>query len=278
MLSRLAGALLRAVLVVLILTLPAMLVPSVSADTAQIVALIAIFAAALTFFEYASVYPGLIEFRDAPPFNRIRFLSLLAIVLLLSLSAQARIAPTTLTQLIEALGSAVGRMMDFPYSPIRLLRLTLPTDASFNQVTLLRAAAGLSFCISTIMLVAFYCAMRIGGWPTGRGSFNVWVNLPTFDPTAGGDVIERLRRDALYNISLGILLPFVIPATIKAISVGITDIAPQSAHTMIWVVTAWSFIPASLFMRGMAINRIAQMIEDKRRTTDADPYMSAHSA
>ena len=29
------------------------------------------------------------------------------------------------------------------------------------------------------------------------GSFNVWINLPTFDPTTGGDVVERLERDVI---------------------------------------------------------------------------------
>ncbi|MDJ1018121.1 MAG: hypothetical protein QNJ35_16545, partial [Paracoccaceae bacterium] len=70
MISRLAGAFLRALCVVLLIATPSLILPGFNADTAQVVALVALFGASLTFFEYASSYPGLVEFRDAPPFNR----------------------------------------------------------------------------------------------------------------------------------------------------------------------------------------------------------------
>ena len=63
MISRFAYALLRSVLVVLIIALPSLLLPGTNADTAQIVALVAIFGAILTFIEYTADYPGLVEFR-----------------------------------------------------------------------------------------------------------------------------------------------------------------------------------------------------------------------
>ena len=83
MFDRLPGAIARAFLMVMLVSTPALMLPNVSADATQIVVLVAIFAAALTLFEYASSYPGLVEFRDAPPFNRIRFASLFATVVLM---------------------------------------------------------------------------------------------------------------------------------------------------------------------------------------------------
>jgi hypothetical protein len=71
--SRLSGAMVRAMLVVILISLPSLLLPNTSNDATQMVVLIAIFGAALTIFEYSSTYPGLVEFREAPPFNRIRF-------------------------------------------------------------------------------------------------------------------------------------------------------------------------------------------------------------
>ena len=85
MITRLPGAIVRAFLVVLLIASPALLLPGMTPDGKQIVALVAIFGAALTIFEYASAYPGLVEFRDAPPFNRIRFVSLFATVFLLTI-------------------------------------------------------------------------------------------------------------------------------------------------------------------------------------------------
>ena len=98
-----------------------------------------------------------------------------------------------------------------------------------------------------------------------RSAFNVWVNLPLFDPTAGGDVLQRLRRDARFNIAFGFLLPFVIPAVVKATSDLIDPITLENPQTLIWTITAWAFLPASMIMRGIAMGRVADLIEAKRR-------------
>jgi len=267
--SRLAGAVMRAFLVIVLVALPSLVLPGTSTDSAQIVALVAIFGAALTIVEYASDYPGLVEFRDAPPFNRIRFLSLFITVLLLTLIARGEVAPTTTTLFVEAVGSLIGQAIDFPYSPVRLVVLMLPPDAGVEQINLVRTSAGLAYLISLLTLAIFLILQRLRGWPLRTGSFNVWVNLPTFDPTAGGDVVERLERDARVNIALGFILPFLMPAVIKAATSLFGSVSLENPQTLIWTVAAWSFLPASLFMRGIAMGRIAGMIKDKRRRTSA---------
>ncbi|MEL6517855.1 MAG: hypothetical protein AAFR34_04960 [Pseudomonadota bacterium] len=265
MISRLAGAALRAILVVALIAMPSLMLPGVSADAAQIVALVAIFAAALTFFEYVSTYPGLVEFRDAPPFNRIRFGSLFITVFLLTMIARGEHDPTPLSYFFEAVGALIGQVIDFPYSPVRLVVLMLPEDTGMEHLATVRTAAGISYLVSLLTLAVFLIALRFKGWPNRTGKFNVWVNLPTFDPTAGGDVVERLERDARINIALGFLLPFLTPAVIKAASSLFGSVALDNPQTLIWTVAAWAFLPGSLFMRGIAMGRIAGMIEDKRR-------------
>jgi hypothetical protein len=269
LIARLLGTLLRALLVVILIALPALLLPGTTPDTAQIVALVAIFAAGLVLFEYSSDYPGLVEFRDAPPFNRIRFGSLLLTVLLLTLMTRGIYAPSSLTNLIEAVGGLVGHAIDFPYSPVRLVVLMLPPDSGIEHITLVRSAAGISYLVSILTLCFFLVVLRLQDWPGRSGSFNVWVNLPTFDPTAGGDVVDRLERDARFNIALGFLLPFLTPAVIKAASSTFGAMSLENPQTLIWTVAAWAFLPGSLFMRGIAMARIARMIEDKRRKSSA---------
>nr|WP_290428541.1 hypothetical protein [Defluviimonas salinarum] len=244
---------------------PSLMLPHVSSDTTQIVALVALFAAALTFFEYASTYPGVVEFRDAPPFNRLRFLSLFATVLLLSTLVRGQSQPTTLTTFIEVLGSRLGEAIDVPYSPVRLVVLMLPEDISLEHLQLVRTASGISYMISLLTLIAFVASMRVIGWPARIGTFNVWINLPTFDPTRGGDVVSRLQRDARFNILLGILLPFLVPAAVKLASLAFSPVTLQSPQTLIWTMSAWAFLPASLLMRGIAMSRIAGMIAEKRK-------------
>ena len=269
MILRILGALFRAILVIAVLALPSLILPGFNSDTAQIVALVAIFGASLTFFEYASSYPGLVEFRDAPPFNRIRFGSLALTIVAISLMVRGQMIPTDFTMLVTSVGEVIGRVIDFPYSPVRLVVLMLPPDTSEAHIALVRNSAGMAYLISLVTLGIFMILQRVRRWPLRNGAFNVWVNLPTFDPTAGGDVVERLERDARFNVALGFLLPFLTPAVVKSATSLFGSVSLENPHTLIWTVSAWAFLPASLFMRGIAMGRIAGMISEKRKTAKA---------
>ncbi|MCG6904827.1 MAG: hypothetical protein LJE68_19310 [Rhodobacter sp.] len=257
----------RAVLVVLLIATPALLLPGVSADVTQIVALVSIFAAALTIFEYASVYPGIVEFRNAPPFNRLRFIALFAMVFMISVVVRGENDPTSVNQWITSFGIGIGKAIDFPYSPVRQIVLLLPDGTNFSHVDRIRTAAGISYFVSMLTLAVFYFFVRVKNWPMNNGPFNVWINMPTFDPTAGGDVVQRLERDARFNIIVGFTLPFFIPAALKASESLFGQVTLDNPQSMVWIVSAWAFLPASLLMRGLAMGRIAELIERKRRST-----------
>ncbi len=266
MISRLAGALVRAVLVILLIATPSLLLPGVTSDVTQIVALVSIFAAALTIFEYASTYPGLVEFRDAPPFNRLRFASLFLTVFLISLVVRGEADTSTLTQMAARVGTGIGEVIDFPYSPVRQIVLLTSGNTSFEHIERVRTAAGISYVVSMFSVLVFYYFIRVRDWPTRSGPFNVWINLPTFDPTTGGDVVTRLERDARVNVGLGFLLPFLLPAVLKATESIFGSVSLDNPQTMIWILASWAFLPASLFMRGLAMGRIAELVERKRRS------------
>lgn len=267
MITRITGALVRAGLVALLVAVPSLLLDRVGPDATQVTALLALFAAGLTLFEYASHYPSLVEFRDAPPFNRLRFGTLFLTVFLLTMLCRGQTDPNALTMFTESVGRVIGAAIDFPYSPVQLVLLSLPKSVSPEHVDLVRSAAGIAYLISLLSLAFFVIAIRAGGWPTRSGAFNVWVNLPTFDPTRGGDVVDRLNRDARLNITLGFLLPFIAPAVAKMAAVVFSPFAMEAPQTLIWTMAAWAFLPSSLFMRGIAMSRIASMIEEKRRRT-----------
>jgi hypothetical protein len=211
--SQLTGALVRAVLVMVLIATPSMLLVDISADIKQMVALVALFMGLLTFVEYNSIYPSLVEFRDAPPFNRIRFLMLFATVFSLSTIQRGLFIPSTLTEFMEAVGNLIGQSMDFPYSPVRLATLMIADTAS-----------------------------RV-------------------------------------NLVLGFLLPFLIPAVVKVASSGFEPLTMTSPQTLIWTMTAWAFLPASLFMRGIAMGRLAELIQERRdavaRSTDPRGFAAA---
>jgi len=263
--SQLTGAAVRALLVMMLVAMPALILPDVAVETTQVIALFALIAAVLTFAEYATTYPGLVEFRYAPPFNRLRFATLFLTVLMLTLLSAGQSEASSSTRLIEVLGLRVSQLLDFPYSPVRLVALMLSPDVGATHVRQVTAAAGLSYLTSLLMLAVFWSTLRLRNWPLGPRPFNVWVNLPTFDPTAGGDVVHRLERDAAVNVALGFLLPFLIPALVRLSSALLQPVTLESPQTLVWLISAWAFLPASLFMRGIAMGRVARLIREKRQ-------------
>ncbi len=265
MVGKLISALTRAVLVALLLATPALVLPNVSTDSIHIVVLFSLFAGGLILIEYFSSYPSIVEFRYAPPFNRLRFIALFLTVFTLSIVARGQYEPNALTGFLRTLGVIVGDAIDFPYSPVRLMVIMLPDNASANLVVAVRTASGIAYLVSLATLTVFFFYVRILGWPARNGAFNVWVNLPLFDPTAGGDVLPRLQRDGRLNIALGFLMPFLIPAIVQMMSDLVDPIYLDDPMTLIWTISAWAFIPASLIMRGMAMGRVAEMINENRR-------------
>jgi hypothetical protein len=263
-LNRATSSAVRAFLVMILVVLPSVILPGIGTDTKQIVALVALFAGALVFFEYNAIYPSLIEFRDGAPYNRIRYLMLLAIVLLLSVIVADREDPTTVSRLFRALGEVVGGALDFPYSPVRLATLMISDNSTADQIRDIRTATGTAYMVSLLSLAIFVIVLKIVGWPSTKNAFNVWVNLPTFEPTAGGDVVDRLERDSRINLAVGFLLPFVVPAIIVLLTSGLPADTVTSPQTLIWTVAALAYLPASLLMRGVAMARIADMIRTKR--------------
>jgi hypothetical protein len=250
--------------------MPSMLLPVSATESPEIIALMAILGGALTFAEYFSNYPSFVEFREAPPLNRTRFVAALVIISLLSLLVRHPLDPNGLTTLVLNLGSRLGEALDFAYSPVQLTVLMMPADTAIEALHTIRNAAGIAYVIAATAVLSFALVIRVGNWPVAYGAFNVWVNLPLFDPTTGGDVVTRLQRDGRINIIIGILLPFAIPATIKLSSTIIEVDQLATPQMLVWMIAAWAFVPASMIMRGMAMLRVADLIAQKRRAVYAN--------
>jgi len=263
--SNVPGAAARALLVIALAVFPAMAIPSTAPDTAQSTILLALFAGGIIFAEYASEYPGLIEFRFAAPFNRSRFALVAFMAVLLALLQRDVVEPGLLSGLAVTLASACGGLLDFAGSPVSLLVAALPDSVPAAHLALVRDGASLAMVLSATTVLAFFVAIRLNAWPMGTGPFNVWINLPTFDPTAGNDVVLRLQRHARINVVLGIILPFLLPGAVIASSLLIKPLTLLSPMGFVWGILFWAFLPAALVMRGVAMARVARMIRASRR-------------
>ncbi|MEM9550040.1 MAG: hypothetical protein AAGA05_02625 [Pseudomonadota bacterium] len=270
MIGRISAATMRGALVALLVTTPPLLLPAFAAHASEIVMLLAMLAGVLTFIEYNAHYPSFVEFRNAPPINRIRFVALFLMVFCLTVICKHDYEPTNLTALIARCAAWLGTLLDFPLSPVRLMTLMLPEGASADTIDAVRQSAGVAYVLGLGAVLTFGLVIRLSSWPTTTGAFNVWVNLPLFDPTSGGDVVYRLQRDARINIMLGFLLPFIIPAVAMVLPFTAAHVSTDTPQSLIWAISAWAFLPASLITRGMAMLRVADLIEEKRRRTYAN--------
>ena len=263
--SHVPGAIARALLVVFMAIFPAMAIPSTAPDTAQSMILLALFAGGIVFAEYSSDYPGLIEFRFAAPFNRTRFALVAVLALMLSLLQRNGVEPGLMGGLATSAAAACGQVLDFALSPVHLLIAALPDSVSPEHVAQVRDGAALALVLALTTVLGFVTAIRLNAWPMGSGPFNVWINLPTFDPTAGNDVVQRLQRHARINVLLGIILPFLLPAALLASELLMKPLTLLSPMGFVWGIVLWAYIPASLVMRGVAMARVARMIRASRR-------------
>lgn len=275
-LSQLLSAVVRAIIVVVVVATPSLLLPGTSPEGAQITMLLALTLGVFVIFEYTASYPAMIEFRDAPPFNRVRILSLFLTLFCLSIMARSD-GGSTMGLILNSVGLLVGRALDFPFSPLGVIFDQIPDG--LGAITMLRVQmmVGLAVFIMLVSFFVFALLLRLHHWPNRGSAFNVWVNLPTFDPTTGGDIVFRLVRDGRVNVILGFVFPFVVPV-IGAMATRHMDIALfLSPHALVWGVSLWMFMSLSVFMRGLAMIRIAEMIAARRARLVADVGADAPS-
>lgn len=266
MLSGMTAAAMRGFLVALLLAMPSILMAREHTQSPELVTLTALLVGLFVFAEYMAAFPSFLEFRDAPPLNRTRFVALttcLTLVCLMMLHGQS---PSGLSALVAVIAAGFGQALDFPFSPVRLVQLLLPTDTAPETVQQVRDVTALAYAVSLLSVLGFAFVIRALQWPLRNGPFNVWVNLPLFDPTAGGDVVARLQRDARLHIVSGALAPFALPAMVQLSATTLDTELLASPQLIVWCVTGWAMFPAMMIMRGLARQRIADLIEQKRRS------------
>lgn len=264
MISQLAGAALRAALVVMLIAFPSLFLGGTTADALQFTVLIAICAGIFVFVEYHAAAPSLIAFTNAPPFNRIRFLGLFAGIIWTTMIASAGKGSISNDGGLAQLGIQLGSRMNFLLSPVRFFEYALPNGLEAKFLEQILAMAGLAYLITTVMIVTWCIGTWLKNWPNQSGGFNIWTNLPTFNVSTHGDILRKLERDGQINLILGIALPFLSPLVAATVTDLFTPGSLQNPHVLIWMVALWAFVPAFLVMRGIAVLRLSQMITAQR--------------
>lgn len=263
-LGRFLGALFRAFLVLVVVAAPAFLLPGISTAAQEISIIVGAIGGAFTLFEYASSHPGLIDFRFAPPYNRMRFLTFAILIAALIFVCRASAGADPFGANVLAFADNMQAIVDVPLSPVNIAIALIGEGGSDAFRTLLGRAASVSFVIAFVAFLFFAMMLWLFRWPVGRDSFNLWVNLPTFEPSSGRDVERRLYRDGFANILVGIGLPFMIPVIASRSGGWFDPSVLQNYQPLIWGCAVWAFLPASLIIRGAALLKLGWLVKRAR--------------
>lgn len=261
---RIIGALIRALVMVIIISAPSFLLPNVTDLTKELLMIVGAIIGAFTFFEYGGSNPGFVDFRFAPPFNRFRVAILATQVVAISLICRASV--TGYSEILALADQAVA-LTTFPNSPVELAVKNLAVGAAANMKDLIAQVLASSFVIAVGLSVAFSALLWIFRWPAGRADFNIWRNLPTFTPAEIGKTEKKLKRDGVINILLSVGLLFGIPYTFPYIIEALGSEAMTDYQTLVWLATLWAFLPALLFVRGASIIKIGRILDQAVKRT-----------
>jgi hypothetical protein len=97
-----------------------------------------------------------------------------------------------------------------------------------------------------------------------RAGFNLWLNMPNFEPREVGSTERRLNLDGLASLLLAPValfgMPFALPLASRTLGNGLL----VDPHSIVWAVTLWGFVPAGLIIRGVAILKIARILRQAK--------------
>jgi hypothetical protein len=214
-----------------------------------------------TFFEYGSTTPGFVDFRYAPPYNRFRAFTIAMQVVTITLVCRAVELGLSDSMLVNWAQQA-AQMLDFKYSPVSMAIDNILSDSRFSDTTaiLLVYSITTSFVVGVGMTLGLSTLLWVFGWPRDRENFNLWANLPTFQPSDGAAIPKRLRRDAYFNIILGVVLIYALPFIPKYGFDWLTVDIFENNQALLWATTLWVFIATSLIARASAMLKIARIL------------------
>lgn len=263
MVRRFFGALFRGICAGLVLLIPSLVLVHVPSDATYFVLISCLLLAFIVFSEYNNTYPSILEFRDAPPFNRIRFLHGILSVYGVALIFQDIIFGDA-SGAVTGFAEYLGWVLDFTGSPVDMLMMSVPYDLPDSVLRSMRAAGALTMTLCATSILAFYAYIKSTHWPISRGQFNIWVNLPLMDPARGDDLAKRMKRRAQVNIGLGVSFLFAVLVFFKGVGAILGPALYGDLVVLMWIIILWGAIPTTMVMRGIAMARLATEIAKKQ--------------
>lgn len=266
--KRAPGAVLRAALTGAAALAPSLILADGAATPGGVV--MAAAAALIVLAEYGAKTPALLDFRFAPPVNRLRFAlvcaALGAVTATLALDGGGGGAAG---QAVRAAAGAISAALDFPASPARLAAEAVARPSAPGPEAGAQAAAAVALAVAAPGAVVGALVLWFGRWPGPPERFDPMTNLPVFEPATGPDAPQRLRRLGRLVILTALATPLAL-LVLARFAVAILD--PElfrAPMVLAWSATLWAGLPAAMIVRGAAILKLARVLADDRDGAEA---------
>lgn len=217
----------------------------------------------IVLLESWSRYPSVLALSAAAPANLLFFgVGGFAII---GQAELMRGASGKFAHFFDSISTRFGDLLPFGFLPSNLLF----ENSSFNPTTSssLERAMDLSYGLSFVPVLVFGLLSLSGRWPLPGKSFNVWVNFPTFDPTGPGDIAVKLKSKALIMLGVGLLLPFLVVASVW---IAPSLIARLDPATLSLGFCAISFFASRRILMSLAYFRVFELISVVRGGKQAE--------
>ena len=262
MILRLTGAAVRAIIVAILVMLPAFLLTGITQSGLEFTRIVATIAAVFVIYEYGFATPSVIEFRYAAPYNRIRFMLLLALVLTPAYLISIVLDGQVLNGTLAGIGHDVFALMDYKYSPITIVAKTLSgNDAALHEA--IAQAIAFNVMISTACVLVFCFAVFTNILRFAGEDFNMWLNMPTYKSYDVSSLQERLINSAFASMLIAFLIPLFGPTAVDVSMVWFSTDGVLAPIAVAWLIAIWTYLPAIYLMRAAALAKVAMTRGDK---------------
>jgi len=251
----------RALIVGVLFTLTVTAMPEIRPATADGFGLVTIALCVIILAEYGFSQPALVEFRFAPPYNRWRFFTLMAIILGFVVLCGNAFVETPFNVCIVWLAEYSEQILDFFWSPAVVMNGLLEDEVSEKSAEMIIPMAALGYMITITSIVTFAIYLSLSRWPAQDRSFHFWSNLPTLQTVQPDNASQSLKQIGILSIALALVLPYMIPFFIKSFSDYLPIQSFVGDFTLFWIIALTTWIPLVCFMRGFALIKVSRLIE-----------------
>ncbi|MGB0497035.1 MAG: hypothetical protein ACPGID_01745 [Rubricella sp.] len=261
---RIINAVLRGLLVLVVIAAPSYLLPGATPTGQDLSLIIGGLAGLFTIWEYGTLRPGFVDFRFAPPYNRIRFFGFVVFLFAIVFLCRSNEGADAFAADFLAFADRMVELAAFPLSPAALAGQIVAMGEDEALALLISRATALSLVVAIGLVAVSMFFIWLMRWPVDRAGFNLWDNVPSMTPGGNKDIVYRLRRNGMINCIVAATLPFMLLVMVARSGGWFDPTALENYQSLLWGCVVWAYVPAALFIRGQAFMKLAWLIDRAR--------------